>query len=104
MKWLWLLVLGMVSFIPLAALSHVFSPTVVVLTEEQPGRFRISQRNPLEGDAIPPLYPAHCQVVMASMQTQEWQQSVLDCGTQGLRGHSIQLAGPLTATGRQKKD
>lgn len=99
MKWLWLLVLPAMIFIPCAAPAHVFSPTVVVLTEEQPGRFRISQRSPLEGDASPPLYPAHCQVVMASVQTQEWQQSVLDCGPQGLRGQSIQLAGKVTATG-----
>lgn len=80
-----LLLLIFVAIAPEVARAHDTNMAVLQLDELQPGRFMTRWIVRSNGDALTPVYPAHCSL----------EAPVLDCGAEGLVGEiALQGLGP----------
>jgi hydrogenase/urease accessory protein HupE len=96
------LVLG--ALVPFASQAHESRPAYLELTERMPGLFDVTWRRPARGELVlrlQPAFPGHCTApaervayFQQGASIERWQ---IDCGAEGLVGHSIRIEG-LTAT------
>lgn len=80
-----------------SASAHSFAPTVITLSEESTGSFRILYQAPPNGEPMTPIFPAHCVISPPAPSdpaaAPDWTGRVLSCGASGLRGHPIVMQG-----------
>jgi len=83
--------------LPSPVYGHPFSPTVLTLTEEETGAFRVDLVAPLGGSLTTPVFPAHCSFLHGlhsdNQSTTEWSSGLLSCGEKGIRGYALYLRG-----------
>lgn len=96
--WVWIgVLLFALSGIGSQASAHSFAPTVISLTEESEGSFRIAYLPPANGEAMTPSFPSHC-VLLPRSETDTGADvglagRVLSCGSKGLSGHPLSMQG-----------
>lgn len=96
----WLAALALSLGGALTAAAHEVRPAYLELTESAPGRFQAIWKQPMQGDRllrIDPVLPSHCAAgerrasrTPDGALVEQWE---YDCGTTGIRGHALTIAG-----------
>ncbi len=92
--------LALLVLVASAAHAHRLAPSFLELVERPEGRVSVTWKTPLQqpaGSDVRPELPPHCapagEPVARAEGTGLVVQSELDCGTEGLVGHTVRVAG-----------